>query len=75
MRLKRIAVDHIHRTVKQTGDIIFHTGVIENGDVGLGREFHQNIKVAVRPVVAARHGAKHRRMADAARTQGALVAL
>jgi hypothetical protein len=36
MRLKRIAVDHIHRTVKQIGDIIFYTGVIENGDVSLG---------------------------------------
>jgi hypothetical protein len=72
MRLERVPIDHVDRTVEQAGDKFFQAHIFVDGPFRPGLEFHQNIDVAVRVVVAVRYRTEHGRAADSARAQGGL---
>src|ERR1700730_14320499 len=74
MRLERGAVDNVNRPLEETGDILFEADVIVDRPFGPGLKLHQNVEVAIRPVVAARNRAEHGGVRHAARAQGALMA-
>lgn len=69
MRLERVAVDHVHWTVKQTGDVFLEAHVLVDRPFLPGLEFDKNIDIAVRPLIAARDRTEHGRASDAARPQ------
>src|SRR5271165_3830367 len=73
VRLKPGAVDNIDRAVEQAGDVLFRSGVIEDGDVCGRIKFDHDVDVAVGPVVAARTGAEQRCVTDATRAQSRFV--
>jgi hypothetical protein len=68
-----VAAHHIDRTIKQTGNILFESCVIENRDVSLGINLDHNVGIAVRTVIAAYTRPEKSGMRDAALAQGGLV--
>src|ERR1700704_1684404 len=74
MRLERFAIDHVHRAVEQTRNVLFETHVVVDRSVSVGLELHEYVQIAVRPVVTPRNRAEHGGVADPARAQTALVA-
>src|SRR5258708_33991328 len=72
MRLERVAVNHVNRTVEQAGDKFFQADIFVDRPFGSGLEFHQNIDVAVGAVVAPRDRTEPGRAADSPPPQGGL---
>src|SRR6266851_2153173 len=73
VRLETVTVYNVNGAVEQTGNVVFQSGVVENGDVRRRIKFKHDIDVAVGPVVAARTRAKQGRVTDATGAQGWLV--
>jgi len=65
MGFKSIAVDHVDRSFKQSSDVVLERDVIEYRYARRGIDFHQNIDIAVGPIVSARNRPEKRRMTDA----------
>jgi hypothetical protein len=72
--LQALAIDHINASVKQSGNVILQSDVIEKRNVSLEIDIDHDIEVAVRPILAPGHGAEHGGMGYAPRAQYALVA-
>src|SRR4051812_37254174 len=70
MRFESVPVNHIYRAAEQAGDEFFQADIFVDRPFGSRLEFHQNIDVAVRPVVATRDRTEHGRATDSARPQG-----
>jgi len=71
VRLQRVAVDHVHRAIEQVGNVLLEVHILVDRAFGARLELHQDVYVAARPVVAARHRSEHGRTADAgARSAG-----
>src|SRR6266852_467077 len=56
VRLETVTVYNVNGAVEQTGNVVFQSGVVENGDVRRRIKFKHDVDVdvAVWPVVAAR---------------------
>src|ERR1700676_5017215 len=74
VRLEGGAIDHVDRHPEQAGDVLFEADIFVDRALGSGLEFHENIEIAVRPVVAPRYRAKHGSVRHTARAQIGLVA-
>src|SRR5216684_3718193 len=73
VRLETVTVYNVNGAVEQTGNVVFQTGVVENGDVRRRIKFKHDVDVAVGPVVAPRPRAEQGRVTDATGAQGWLV--
>lgn len=46
MRLEGVAIDHVDRPRKQSGDIALQSGIRKGVKVGIGSKLDENIEVA-----------------------------
>lgn len=74
MGLERVTIDHIDRALKQSGNVIPQSHIIENGDVSLWIDVDHDIEVAVGPVLAARDRTEDGGVTNTARAQITLMA-
>src|ERR1700719_2112603 len=74
MRLEGVAVDHVNRALKQAGNVISQSHVIENSDVRLRIDVDHDVEVTVVSVLAARDRTEDSGMTNTARTQVAFMA-
>lgn len=68
-----VTVNDIDRAVKQSGNVFFQPGIVEDGDVSHGIEFDHDVDIAVGPVVTPRARAEEGGVPDAPRPQSRLV--
>jgi len=64
VRLEALPVDHIHRDIKQAGNILFQPYIIENAEVRSRIEVDHKIEIAVRPRLSTRYGTEQGNMCD-----------
>src|SRR6516165_6432689 len=74
VRLEGLPIDHVNRSIEQTGNVIFQSDVVEKRDMSLGIDINENVEIAVRSALAARDRPEYRGMRDAARPQRAFMA-
>lgn len=67
VRLEPITIDNIDRAVKEAGNVVFQSGIVEDGHVGRRIEFNHYVDIAIRPIVAARTRTEQRRVSDTPR--------
>ncbi len=51
--VKAISVYNVNRTIEQTGDVVFQSGVVENGDVSRSIKLDHDVDITVGPIVPA----------------------
>src|ERR1700722_9713265 len=73
IRFERGAIDHIDRYHEQTDDVLLEANVFVDRALGSRLKLHQNVEIAIGPVVAPRNGAEHGSVRHAARAQSVLV--
>src|SRR6266849_7355148 len=73
IRLEPFAADYVDWAVKQAGDAVLQSGVVEDGDAGRGIKFNHDVDVAVGPIVAARTRTEQCHMTHPTRPQSRLV--
>ncbi len=72
MWLEPIPVDYIDPSLKHTGNEFLERHVLVNRALPPGLEFDEDIDIAVRSVVTARHRTEHGRTPNTARPQSGL---
>src|SRR5438067_13472317 len=68
-----VAAHHINLSLEQTRNILFKSDIPEHCHARLRVDLNHDVEVAVGPVGATRHRAKHGGVPDAARAQIAFV--
>jgi hypothetical protein len=73
MGFQAVSAHHIDGAIKQTGDVLFESCVIENRNVSIGVNLDHDVGVAVGAVIAVYARTEESGMSDAALPQGGLV--
>ncbi len=54
IRFQALTVNNIDWAIEKTSDVIFQSGIVEHGDMGIRIEFKHDVYIAVGPVISAR---------------------